>query len=77
MVLFDLWGQAVAFFAIYSVIIIVPCILVGIIGYRVITDLGKNPTQAPAIQMSIVYKLIIIEVVTFYMLISVYFYFSN
>ncbi|HBG62537.1 MAG: hypothetical protein A2Y03_08195 [Omnitrophica WOR_2 bacterium GWF2_38_59] len=72
MVEFDLWREAFVFACVYAVIIIVPCIIVALLGNKMIGDLGRYPTKTPAIQMSIVWKLIVTEIITFVLLIMFY-----
>lgn len=77
MVIFNLWTEAFIFSLVYSIIIIIPCIIIAVIGKKLIDQLGQNPSNAPLIQMGIVAKLIAVEVVTFFFLISFYFVFSR
>ena len=77
MVDFDLWIESAIFGSIYSVIIIIPCVLVALFGRKMIEKLGQFPTKTPVIQMSIFWKLLLIETFTFAALISFYFVFSN
>jgi len=72
MIAFDLWIESFIFFSIYSVIIIVPCVLVALLGRKMIDQMGQYPTQAPVIQMGVLFKLVIIETVTFISLITFY-----
>lgn len=77
MVEFSLWSEAFYFFLIYSAIIIAPCVYVGIMGYGMINEMGRYPSKTPIIQMKIFYKLVIVEIITFYLLIAVYLYFTT
>ena len=43
---------------------LIPCLGVGWIGYKLITRLGRYPSRTPAIQVGIMLKLIIVEVVS-------------
>ncbi len=52
------------FIIIYFIMIAVPCIGVGWLGYKLITKLGRYPSKTPAIQLGIMIKLIIVEVVS-------------
>ena len=72
MVAFDLWGESFIFGMIYAVIIIIPCIFVTLFGQKMIYQLGHFPSKTPAIQMSIFFKLIITEAITFVLLIGFY-----
>ncbi len=77
MVTFNLWGESFIFAAVYSVIIIVSCVIAALIGRKMITQLGLYPTQTPAIQMSVILKLVTLEIVTFTCLIVFYRFFSS
>ncbi len=55
---------ALLFIIIYFVLISIPCLGVGWLGYKLITKLGRYPSKTPAIQMGIMLKLVIIEVVS-------------
>ena len=71
MVPFNLWREALIFGLVYSVIIIVPCVVIAIMGTRLINELGRYPSKTPAIQMSVLIPLIITEIVTFAFLLMV------
>ena len=77
MVSFDLWGESFIFGMVYSVIIMVPCLIVLFIGRKMIDRLGRYPSKTPTIQMSILFPLVILEVVTFAALIGFFRVFSS
>lgn len=76
MVEFDLWSQAFIFAVVFIPIIMIPCILVCLIGRKMIDQLGMFPSQTPIIQMSIFGKLVLIEIVTFGLLLGFYQFFT-
>lgn len=76
MVSFSSWPQAIFFALIFSVIILVPCVLVALMGVKMIDKLGNYPTQTPVIQMSIFFQLVGIEITTFFLLIGFLHFFS-
>ena len=76
MVEFDLWAESLIFGLIYTVIVIVPCVIVAIIGRNMINRLGTYPSQTPAIQMSILIRLVLLEIITFSLLILFYHIFA-
>ncbi len=58
-------GSAAALFiAIFFVLILIPTMGVGYLGYKLISKLGRYPSKTPAIQLSILVKLVVIEVVS-------------
>ena len=77
MVEFDLWKEAFIFSVIFCPIIIIPCVLVALMGRKFIDQLGTYPTKTPVIQMSILFKLVILEIATFVSLISFYHFFEG
>jgi len=77
MVPFELWGVSLIFCSIYAVIIIIPCILVAHLGRGMINEVGRWPTKTPAIQMKVLWKLVILEVLTFFGLIAFFQFFIS
>ncbi len=76
MVAFDLWKEAFIFAIVFAPIIIIPCVLVALMGRKMIDQLGRYPTQTPIIQMSIFWKLVVVEIITFFCLIAFFQFFS-
>lgn len=63
-------GVMLVFVAIFYVLIIIPCVGVSWIGCRLFDRLGRHPSKTPAIQMSVLFPLVIIEVVSFALLLA-------
>lgn len=59
---------AVIFVIIFVILIAVPCVGVGWIGTKLINQLGRYPSKTPAIQLSVVMKLTVLEIVSWTML---------
>ncbi len=74
---FNLWGESFIFCSVYTILIAIPCVLVTIFGREMIEQLGRYPTKTPIIQMSIFWKLVVTEVVTFTLLITFFHVFSR
>lgn len=72
MIAFDLWTESFIFALIYSVLVIVPCILVTLLGRKMIDELGRFPSKTPVIQVNVFYKLVVVESMTFIFLIGFY-----
>ena len=77
MVEFNQWTQAIIFNVIFASIIILPCIFATIIGRNLIDQLGAYPTQTALIQMSIFWKFVVLEIITFIVFILFFNYFSS
>ncbi len=58
--------------AIVFVVIGTPCALIAWIGSGMLRQLAYFPSKTPAIQMSVLFKLIVIEMATFTMLIILF-----
>lgn len=61
-------SAALIFIILFFIMIAIPCLGVGWLGYKLITKLGRYPSKTPAIQMGIMLKLVIIEVVSLTMI---------
>lgn len=57
-------STALFFILIFYILMLIPCLGVGWLGYKLITRLGRYPSRTPAIQLGIMLKLIIVEVVS-------------
>ncbi len=55
---------------IFCVIIMIPCVGIGWTGWQMINKLGRFPSKTPAIQMSVLFQLIFIEVISLTLLIA-------
>lgn len=77
MVPFDLWGPSLVLALIYSAIIIIPCILVALVGRKLIYQLGQYPSKSPITLMDIYLQLVALEIITFIFLIGFYHVFAD
>jgi len=59
------WLFILIFFGIMSI----ACIGISWVGIRLINDLGRYPSKTPAIQMGVMFKVVIIEVVSMTLLV--------
>lgn len=57
-------GAALAFIGIFYVLMILPCVGIAFLGVHLINKLGRFPSKTPAIQMSVMFKLIVLEIVS-------------
>ena len=70
------WYEGVVFILIFSTIIGVPCFAVAVIGTRMVNDLGNFPTKSAGIQSRACWKVLLIELVSFFLL-AAFFHFFN
>jgi TRAP-type C4-dicarboxylate transport system permease small subunit len=57
-------GAAAVFVIIFYVLILIPCIGIGWLGWDLLSRLGRYPSKTPAIQLSVLFKLVVIEVLS-------------
>ena len=74
---FDQWIEAFIFASVFSLLIIIPCLLIVLVGRKMINRLGQYPSKTPAIQMSVLFQLVTIEIFGFFGLIAFYNFFSE
>ena len=56
-------GSAAAIFVvIFFVLVLIPCVGIAWIGTRLINKLGRYPSKTPAIQLSVVLQLAVLEI---------------
>ena len=70
------WYEGIVFILIFSAIVVIPCFAVAIIGSRMINDLGNFPTKSADIQSGACWKVLLIEIVSFFFM-SAFFHFFN
>ena len=70
------WQQAIIYILLFAFIIAVPCMAVTVIGTRMVNDIGNFPTKAAQIQSSACWKVLIFEIISFFML-AVFFHFFS
>jgi len=63
-------GAAVVFVLVMDSFMILPCIGIGWIGVRLINKLGRFPSKTPAIQLGVMFQLIVLEVISFTLLVG-------
>ncbi|MBF0385631.1 MAG: hypothetical protein HQL27_07135 [Candidatus Omnitrophica bacterium] len=76
MVEFTDWSQALVFFLIFSVIVLLPCFVVTKLGTKVIDELGYFPSKAAIIHMKAFWWLVCTEILTFVVLMGFFNFFQ-
>ena len=72
MVEFNLWQETFIFCSIYTLVIIGTCVLVCVMGVNLFNALGRYPSKAAQIHMSIFFKLVGLEILSFSLLVLFY-----
>ncbi|MBI3602305.1 MAG: hypothetical protein HY209_05370 [Candidatus Omnitrophica bacterium] len=73
---FRLWYEGILFMVSFGLIVGLPCFFVAVLGSKMINDLGYFPTKAAKIQLNMSWKIFMVEVVAFLMLIVFFHIFS-
>jgi len=65
-------GAALVLFAMFFVIIAIPCVGVAVLGWNLANRLAFYPSKTPAIHLSVILKLVILETISFGLLMFLY-----
>lgn len=55
-------ASALVFLMIWAALILIPCVLMGWMGYRFITKLGQYPSRTAVIQKNVMFPYIVVAV---------------
>jgi len=70
-------AAALILIGIFSVIILLPCIGISILGTNLMEKIGRYPSKTPAFQINTFIKIFILEIISFGLLILVFFVLSE
>jgi len=62
---FRYWYEGILFVSFFTLIVGLPCFFVAVLGSKMINDLGNFPTKTAKIQVNVLWKLFIVEVISF------------
>ncbi len=68
----SMMGIGMVFIGIFLIIVSIPCVGITYVGLKLIYDLGHFPSKTPIIQMSVLLKLAIIEIISVTLLVIFY-----
>lgn len=74
---FTYWYEGLIFIAIFMVVIAIPCVLVSLLGSRLIYQLGQYPTKSGKVNVDLALPLLGSMIVSFGVLFAFYRYFSD
>jgi len=74
---FKHWFQGIEMIGLFAIAVALPCFLIGLWGSRMINDLGNFPTHSTHIQISAGWKILLVEVVSFLLLIGLFIFLYN
>ncbi|MBF0479853.1 MAG: hypothetical protein HQL26_10255 [Candidatus Omnitrophica bacterium] len=72
MVDFNLWHESFLFGIFYFFIVLIPCVLITLLGRKLIYKLGHYPSRAPEFLVGIFWPFVSIMVFTFVLLVGFY-----
>lgn len=71
------WMYSLIFIGVFAVIVLVPCVIIALMGRKAINEMGRYPTRIPLIQSKMMMPLILVDMVTFALLVGFYNVFSG
>ena len=71
------WLQGLEMISMFLVIISLPCFFIGLWGTKMINELGNHPSKRARIQASGSWKILLMEIFCFMLLIGLYIFLSN
>ncbi|MBF0571693.1 MAG: hypothetical protein HQL12_07435 [Candidatus Omnitrophica bacterium] len=74
---FKHWFEGLEMIGMFMVVVGLPCFFVGLWGSKMINDLGNHPSKSAQIQTSAGWKIFLVEMVSFVLLISLYIFLFN
>lgn len=73
---FGYWREGLTFIALFLFVVGFACFWVALIGSRMINEIGNFPTQSSRIQFAAAWKLILVEILAFSLLLMFYIFFN-
>lgn len=74
---FKHWFQGIEMIALFLIVVALPCFLIGLWGSRMINDLGNFPTHSTQIQIAAGWKILLVEIASFLLLIGLFIFLYN
>ena len=74
---FKHWIQGLEVISMFLVSIAIPCFFIGLWGSKMINDIGNQPSRHAEIQAAGGWKIILVEVFSFLLLISIFVFLYN
>lgn len=74
---FSYWQEGLVFSLVFLVVMAVPCVLISILGTRLIHSLGQSPTKGAKAQMDMALPLLGTMILSFGLLVVFYKFFSD
>jgi hypothetical protein len=77
MVGFKHWFQGLEMIGMFLLVVALPCFFIGLWGTKMINALGNHPSKSAQIQASAGWKVFLVEIISFVLLIGLYIFLFN
>ena len=74
---FKHWLQGLEMIALFFFVVALPCFFIALWGSKMINDLGNFPTKSAQIQMSAGWKIFLVEITSFVLLMGLFIFLYN
>jgi hypothetical protein len=74
---FKHWFQGLEIIAMFLVAVALPCFFIGLWGSKMINDIGNHPSKNAKIQASSGWKIFLVEIISFVLLIGLFVFLYN
>ena len=74
---FKHWFQGIEMIGLFLIVVALPCFFIGLWGSKMINDLGNFPTKSTQIQMSSGWKIFLVEIISFILLLGLFVFLYN
>ncbi len=74
---FQHWLQGLVMIGLFLIAVALPCFFIGLWGSKMINDLGNHPSQSAKIQAGASWKIFLVEIVSFFLLIGLFAFLFN
>ncbi len=74
---FQYWTEGLIFIGLFLIIIGLPCLMVAILGTKLINHIGQYPSKSARLQMVVCVQLLLVEMLSFGILAIFYHIFSD
>jgi len=71
------WFQGIEMVGLFLIVVTIPCFFVAVWGSKMINDLGNFPTKSVQIQVSAGWKILLVEIVSFFLIIGLFVFLYN
>ena len=74
---FKHWFEALEMIGAFLFVVALPCFFIALWGSKMINDLGNFPSKSAQIQMAAGWKILLVEIISFVLLVGLFIFFYN